>query len=207
MQNSINQCYEMHEATKESVIKTSVSTGKSSQVEPLHRHSVSTGEIIGTTHLSASHNVALNRDINQSIWLKIHQFNTEFIIRNIAMSTLKAVRAAQIVPHSFNLPQQISQRHGKTQPAPTCPSLVTPAQHSRHFLEAEIQKLKRAEEALGFTWRRNSNNTATSRSSPRSNYILKWVAIERATQGESSATNLVQNNGWNRQKSGEEMFG
>ncbi|KZV46326.1 hypothetical protein F511_14551 [Dorcoceras hygrometricum] len=36
----------MHEAIKESVIKTSVSTGKSSQVEPLYPHSISTGEII-----------------------------------------------------------------------------------------------------------------------------------------------------------------
>ncbi|KZV19846.1 hypothetical protein F511_22858 [Dorcoceras hygrometricum] len=46
MQHAINQCYEMHEAIKESVIKTSVSTGKSSQVEPLYPHSKSTGEII-----------------------------------------------------------------------------------------------------------------------------------------------------------------
>ncbi|KZV18248.1 hypothetical protein F511_23333 [Dorcoceras hygrometricum] len=35
--------YEMHEAVKESVIKTSVSTGKSTQVEPPY-HSVSTGK-------------------------------------------------------------------------------------------------------------------------------------------------------------------
>ncbi|KZV40663.1 hypothetical protein F511_32625 [Dorcoceras hygrometricum] len=35
---------------------------------------------------------------------------------------------------------------------------------------------------------------------------LLEVSIKRATQEESSATNLVQNNGWNRQKSREEMF-
>ncbi|KZV38161.1 endonuclease V-like [Dorcoceras hygrometricum] len=46
MQHAINQCYEMHGAIKESVIKTSVSTVNSSQVEPLYQHSVSTWEII-----------------------------------------------------------------------------------------------------------------------------------------------------------------
>ncbi|KZV55956.1 hypothetical protein F511_20066 [Dorcoceras hygrometricum] len=35
------------------------------------------------------------------------------------MSMLKAVRAAQFVPHSFNLPPQISQRHDRTQPKKT----------------------------------------------------------------------------------------
>ncbi|KZV41616.1 hypothetical protein F511_15385 [Dorcoceras hygrometricum] len=35
------------------------------------------------------------------------------------MSTLKAVKAAQFVPHSFNLPQQISRKHGRTQPMQT----------------------------------------------------------------------------------------
>ncbi|KZV55633.1 adenylyl-sulfate kinase 3-like [Dorcoceras hygrometricum] len=36
----------MHEAVKELIIKTSVSTGKSTEVEPLYPYSVSTGEII-----------------------------------------------------------------------------------------------------------------------------------------------------------------
>ncbi|KZU01544.1 hypothetical protein F511_45985 [Dorcoceras hygrometricum] len=35
------------------------------------------------------------------------------------MSTLKAVKAAQFVPHSFNLPQQISRKHSRTQPTQT----------------------------------------------------------------------------------------
>ncbi|KZV06598.1 nucleobase-ascorbate transporter 10 [Dorcoceras hygrometricum] len=35
------------------------------------------------------------------------------------MSTLKAVKAAQFVPHSFNQSQQISRKHGKTQPTQT----------------------------------------------------------------------------------------
>ncbi|KZV24062.1 KH domain-containing protein-like [Dorcoceras hygrometricum] len=39
--------------------------------QPLYPHDVSTGEIIGTTHLSASHNVAINQVINQSIRLNI----------------------------------------------------------------------------------------------------------------------------------------
>ncbi|KZV37612.1 pumilio24 [Dorcoceras hygrometricum] len=43
MQHAINQSYEMHEANKESVLKTSVSTGKSSHVEPPY-HGVSTGK-------------------------------------------------------------------------------------------------------------------------------------------------------------------
>ncbi|KZV48675.1 hypothetical protein F511_22915 [Dorcoceras hygrometricum] len=131
-------CYEMHEAIKESIIKTSVSTEKSSQVEPLYPHSISTGEIIGTTHLSASHNVALNRDINQSIWLKIHQFNTKFITPNIAISTLKAVKTAQFVPHSFNLPQQISQRHGRTQPKQTS-FLLTSSTSAEAILRLKFQ--------------------------------------------------------------------
>ncbi|KZV53108.1 putative folate-biopterin transporter 7 [Dorcoceras hygrometricum] len=35
--------------------------------QPLYPHGVSTGEIIGTTHHSASHNVAFNQVINQSV--------------------------------------------------------------------------------------------------------------------------------------------
>ncbi|KZV30756.1 hypothetical protein F511_03734 [Dorcoceras hygrometricum] len=35
--------------------------------QPLYPHGVSTGEIIGTTHQSASHNVAFNQVINQSV--------------------------------------------------------------------------------------------------------------------------------------------
>ncbi|KZV28498.1 exocyst complex component 7-like [Dorcoceras hygrometricum] len=35
------------------------------------------------------------------------------------MSTLKAVKAAQLVPHSFNLPQQSSRKHGRAQPTQT----------------------------------------------------------------------------------------
>ncbi|KZV31164.1 hypothetical protein F511_16488 [Dorcoceras hygrometricum] len=36
-------------------------------IEPLYPHSVSTGEIIGTTHLSASHNMALSQVLNRSM--------------------------------------------------------------------------------------------------------------------------------------------
>ncbi|KZV46194.1 Argonaute 5 [Dorcoceras hygrometricum] len=35
--------------------------------QPLYTHGVSTGEIIGTTHQSASHNVSFNQVINQSV--------------------------------------------------------------------------------------------------------------------------------------------
>ncbi|KZV31965.1 interactor of constitutive active ROPs 4-like [Dorcoceras hygrometricum] len=35
--------------------------------QPLYPHGVSTGEIIGTTHQSSSHNVAFNQVINQSV--------------------------------------------------------------------------------------------------------------------------------------------
>ncbi|KZV37983.1 beta-D-xylosidase 4 [Dorcoceras hygrometricum] len=135
MQHAISQCYEMHEAIKESVIKTSVSTGKSSQVEPLYPQSVSTGEIIGprssgpvspsqlgerhsnpivttpmialdvsgTTHLSDSHNVALNRDINQSISLKMHGINqpkqTSFLLTS-------STSAEAIMRLKFHLPEE-----------------------------------------------------------------------------------------------------
>ncbi|KZV32610.1 hypothetical protein F511_17036 [Dorcoceras hygrometricum] len=36
-------------------------------IEPLYPHSVSTEEIIGTTHLSAGHNVALSQALNRSM--------------------------------------------------------------------------------------------------------------------------------------------
>ncbi|KZV49678.1 hypothetical protein F511_22634 [Dorcoceras hygrometricum] len=35
--------------------------------QPLYPHGVSTGEIIGTSHQSASHNVACNQIINESV--------------------------------------------------------------------------------------------------------------------------------------------
>ncbi|KZV44759.1 hypothetical protein F511_37457 [Dorcoceras hygrometricum] len=36
---------------------------------------------------------------------------------------------------------------------------------------------------------------------------FKWVAIERARQGELSVTKIIKNRGWNWQKSQEEAFG
>ncbi|KZV52377.1 hypothetical protein F511_32600 [Dorcoceras hygrometricum] len=67
MQHAINQCYEMHEAIKESVIKTSVSTGKSSHVEPPH-HGVSTGKssIRDLRGPSAHHSSMVDTRIRQS---------------------------------------------------------------------------------------------------------------------------------------------
>ncbi|KZV26342.1 hypothetical protein F511_38029 [Dorcoceras hygrometricum] len=43
-------------------------------------------------------------------------------------------------------------------------------------------------------------------SSPPVIQSLKWVAIERAKQGEFSATKIVQNKGWKRWESNGEMF-
>ncbi|KZV49506.1 hypothetical protein F511_07627 [Dorcoceras hygrometricum] len=57
-----NQCYAMHEG-----YQGSDDTLENHLNQPLYQHGVSTREIIGTTHLSASHNVALNQVINQSV--------------------------------------------------------------------------------------------------------------------------------------------
>ncbi|KZV49466.1 hypothetical protein F511_35961 [Dorcoceras hygrometricum] len=48
---------------------------------------------------------------------------------------------------------------------------------------------------------------ATSRSSPRSFDNLNWVTIGRATHKEPSATKIIENKGWNQQKSREETLG
>ncbi|KZV48243.1 hypothetical protein F511_43730 [Dorcoceras hygrometricum] len=99
-----------------------------------------------TTTKSSGHNVALNQVMNQSVnqaqdvcmnaknsyqiptciiyakqSMKLIKFiksasRKHFITQIIAMSTLKLLELLQFVPHSFNLPQQIPQRHGRTQP-------------------------------------------------------------------------------------------
>ncbi|KZV30722.1 hypothetical protein F511_33594 [Dorcoceras hygrometricum] len=54
------------------------------------------------------------------------------------MSTLKAVRTAQFVPHSFSLPQQISQRHGRNQPKQTS-FLLTSSTSTEAILRLKFQ--------------------------------------------------------------------
>ncbi|KZV17682.1 hypothetical protein F511_18140 [Dorcoceras hygrometricum] len=68
----------------------------------------------GTTHRSASHNVALNQDIKQSIWLKINQQQpsvVEFLFthQNDAASTNQNDAAAlqQLMTDSFQKNQQL----------------------------------------------------------------------------------------------------
>ncbi|KZV23842.1 FBD-associated F-box protein-like [Dorcoceras hygrometricum] len=163
--------------------------------QPLYPHGVSTGEIIGTTHLSASHNVALNQvTINMSIRLKIIT-SADFITSITAMSTLKAVKSAQFVPSTADF-------------------------YLNRFTKAEHKQLKQVSFLL---WQsrqdapRTSNPEAetsvrtiefhctkkpeTSRSSPSSFYRLNWVTIRRATHKESSSTKIAQNNGGERRKS------
>ncbi|KZV24676.1 hypothetical protein F511_35648 [Dorcoceras hygrometricum] len=59
--------YEMHEAVKGIGQQGLLINWQFISIEPLHPHSVSTGEIIGTTYLSAGHNVALSQVINHSV--------------------------------------------------------------------------------------------------------------------------------------------
>ncbi|KZV52326.1 hypothetical protein F511_13961 [Dorcoceras hygrometricum] len=56
-------------------------------IEPLYPHSVSTGEIIDTTHLSAGHNVALsqvlNRSMAQYVCMNVKKFGSTNLPRNL----------------------------------------------------------------------------------------------------------------------------
>ncbi|KZV17849.1 RNA polymerase sigma factor sigD, chloroplastic [Dorcoceras hygrometricum] len=135
------------------------------------------------------------------------------------MYTLKAVRTAQCVPHSFNLPQQISQRHGRTHPKQTSFLLTSSTSAEAilrlkfHLPEEPKNRRLRSHENLQtnrfFALLSNADSgllakifkqTGSSRFSPMPTQASLQVSIERATQEESRATNLVQNNGWNRQK-------
>ncbi|KZV35666.1 ubiquitin-specific protease [Dorcoceras hygrometricum] len=93
------------------------------------RHNQSVGhhsddrlDFLGMTHLSASHNVALNQVINQSInqaqdvCISISAYFTTSIT---AMFTLKAVKSAQFVPPTDDLYLNRYNKARKFQPAPT----------------------------------------------------------------------------------------
>ncbi|KZV40489.1 TUBULIN-FOLDING COFACTOR C family protein [Dorcoceras hygrometricum] len=106
--------------------------------EPLYPHGVSTGEIIGATHLSASHNVALNQVINKSVnQAQDHRITSaDFITSITAMSTLKAVKSAQFVPSSLRyLNRVLTSRYNSW---PRQPDFSWLGKHGRDSLELKI---------------------------------------------------------------------
>ncbi|KZV55120.1 hypothetical protein F511_24119 [Dorcoceras hygrometricum] len=89
----------------------------------------------GTTHLSSSHNVALNQVINQSVNQAQDNQPSRFITLNTAMSTLKVVRVAPIRTSILKIyltdfktgaanprsnQPDFCKRHGTPQPAQIC---------------------------------------------------------------------------------------
>ncbi|KZV56826.1 hypothetical protein F511_32766 [Dorcoceras hygrometricum] len=138
--------------------------------QPLYPHGVSTGEIIGTTHLLSSHNVAINQVINQSV--------------NQAQDIYKGM--AQTIEAS-QLPSATAITAGKELAANTKLRMA-----GNPYPEVEIRGRT--------TEFHCTKKTATSRSSPRSFYSLNWVTIGRATHKESSATKIAQNNGGERRQ-------
>ncbi|KZV52801.1 hypothetical protein F511_32828 [Dorcoceras hygrometricum] len=120
MQHAINQCYECMRAMKESDSETR--SVNPSQLGGRHSNPVVTTPMIaldfsGTTTQSASHNVALNQVVNQSV--NQAQDNhiimpTDFTARIIAMFTHQAIKGCSI---RTSIPQILShrftKRHGK----------------------------------------------------------------------------------------------
>ncbi|KZV27690.1 hypothetical protein F511_41319 [Dorcoceras hygrometricum] len=68
------------------------------------------------------------------------------------------------------------------------------------------QKLKPAGERTERTSPENFKHQQLQASTPALTQGLKWVANERAKLGELSATKIIKNRSWDRQKSTGEMF-
>ncbi|KZV53066.1 hypothetical protein F511_03979 [Dorcoceras hygrometricum] len=97
--------------------------------QPLYPHGVSTGEIIGTTHLSASHNVAINQVINQSedqaqdVCMNAKKFISDFYMHSLRKTAHTINQACFTLRTEHGNPQmaqfQISSgflNHGRTLP-------------------------------------------------------------------------------------------
>ncbi|KZV26971.1 hypothetical protein F511_39788 [Dorcoceras hygrometricum] len=166
----------------------------------------------GTTHLSASHNVALNLVINQSITQAQDVCiitSADFITSIAAMSTLKAVKSAQFVPPTadFYLNRYTKTRHKqlKQNLTPVLPLNKVLTVHTK--LRTAGNSYPEAETNGRTIEFHCTKKPATSRSSPRSFYSLNWVTIGRETHKESSANNISQNNGGERRQSTEKSYG
>ncbi|KZV36646.1 putative histone-lysine N-methyltransferase ATXR3-like [Dorcoceras hygrometricum] len=170
--------------------------------QPLYPHGVSTGEIIGTTHLLASHNVALNQVINQSVnqaqdvCMYANQYSIHNAYDSIPMSTLKAVKSAQFVPSTVDFYLNRFTKAGHKQLKQVSFLLL---RQSRHDAPRTSNP---EDETSGRTIEFHcTKKPATSRSSPRSFYSVNWVTIRRSTHKESNATKIAQNNGRERRQS------
>ncbi|KZV19893.1 beta-amylase 7 [Dorcoceras hygrometricum] len=162
--------------------------------QPLYPHGVSTGEIIGTTHLSASHNVALNQNAKLKQFNKLSQVNhritsTDFITSITAMSTLKAVKSAQFVPSTADFYLNRFTKAGHKQLKKV--SFLLLRQSRQYAPRTSNPEAETSGRTIEFHC---TKKPATSRSSQRSFYCLNWVTIRRSTHKESSATKIAQNN-------------
>ncbi|KZV31485.1 hypothetical protein F511_36651 [Dorcoceras hygrometricum] len=79
--------------------------------------------------------------------------------------------------------------------------------HVRSYPEPQIQKLTSTEERSGQISRTSSNEQMLRSFSPTSVQTTQQISVERATQKEPSATNLVPNGGGKRREIGEIGYG
>ncbi|KZV48713.1 hypothetical protein F511_19253 [Dorcoceras hygrometricum] len=133
------------------------------------------------------------------------------------MSTLKAVKSAQFVPSSLKYLNRVLTSHCNSRPRQ--PDLSWLGKHGRDSLELKSvrARLKLARNHLlrsvqqsnnaQSDFSRNPHTPAASRSLPQVVPQPLMSTIDRATHKESSATKIIENKGWNRQKSREETFG
>ncbi|KZV32219.1 hypothetical protein F511_19572 [Dorcoceras hygrometricum] len=81
----------MHVAVKEHRSSRPANQLAVISIEPLYPHIVSTGEIIGTTHLSAGHNVALSQVLNRSkaqyVCMNAMKFKSDFHMHIIQLKS------------------------------------------------------------------------------------------------------------------------
>ncbi|KZV18684.1 hypothetical protein F511_05757 [Dorcoceras hygrometricum] len=142
--------------------------------QPLYPHGVSTGEIIGTTHQSASHNVAFNQVINQSV-----------------------NQARVISPGTANLKPSHT-GHGN--------SAAKQLKHNFKIEENTYPKAYTNRGTLGQDFTESVKRTGSSRFLKSTVPVSKFVSIGRETQEESSATNIIQNNGETRRQIDERVL-
>ncbi|KZV15533.1 hypothetical protein F511_02694 [Dorcoceras hygrometricum] len=162
----------------------------------------------GTTHQSASHNVAFNQVINQSVNQARDKHISRFHNINHSHVHTQAAKSAQFVPSTVDSTStdfsQGTETHGLGYQ-------LSPGSfnHGRSYPESQILGISYPEaETSGRTIKFHyTKKPATSRSSPRSFYSLNWVTIRGATHKESSATKFTQNNDGKRRQSTEKSHG
>ncbi|KZV57839.1 hypothetical protein F511_29084 [Dorcoceras hygrometricum] len=120
-----------------------------------------------STHLSASHNVALNQVINQSINQAQDVCiitSADFITSITAMSTVKAVKSVQFVPSSLKYLNRVLTSHCNSRPRQ--PDLSWLGKHGRDSLELKSRGVQKSMNAQS-DFSRNPRTRAASRSLPQ----------------------------------------